>query len=139
MTSENKTVVVVKGFILNNGKALIIKRAADVRVGGGTWELTGGKINFGEDLEAALVREINEEVGLKVKIAKILFASSIQESARQIILLTYLCKCEDNKVVLSKEHTDFKWVRKEQLKRLLPANIINDFEKNHVFSLENLL
>jgi len=50
-----KFVVVLKGFILHKGKVLTVQRAHDDEVGGGTWELVGGQIHFGEDLEAALL------------------------------------------------------------------------------------
>jgi 8-oxo-dGTP pyrophosphatase MutT (NUDIX family) len=63
MTSLNEMVVVLKGFILHKGKVLMVQRAHDDEVDGGTWELVGGQIHFGEDLEAALLREIQEEVG----------------------------------------------------------------------------
>jgi 8-oxo-dGTP diphosphatase len=46
MTNANKIVVTVKGVILNGGKVLIVKRANDDEIGGGTWECVGGKIEF---------------------------------------------------------------------------------------------
>lgn len=60
----------MKGFILHKGKVLTVQRAHDDEVGGGTWELVGGQIHFGEDLEAALLREIQEEVGLDVTVER---------------------------------------------------------------------
>lgn len=78
MTGLNEMVVVLKGFILHEGKVLIVQRANDDEVGGGTWELAGGKIHFGEDLEAALLREIQEEVGLDVTAERILYATTSQ-------------------------------------------------------------
>jgi 8-oxo-dGTP diphosphatase len=66
MTNANKLIVAVKGLILHQSKVLIVQRANDDEIGGGTWELVGGKIEFGEDLEVVLIREIKEEVGLDV-------------------------------------------------------------------------
>jgi 8-oxo-dGTP diphosphatase len=135
MKLENpKTVVAVKGLILNDEKALIIKRGKNVKFGEGTWECVGGKINFGEDLEMALVREAKEEVGLEIAVEKILYATSYLSPERHLIILTYLCRSEKNNVVLSEEHLDYRWCTKEQLRQLLPANILNDFQKNNVFS-----
>ncbi|WP_354093871.1 NUDIX hydrolase [Clostridium gasigenes] len=140
MININKIVVAVKGVIFNHGKVLIIKRNENNDVGGGTWECVGGKIEFGEDLEAALVRETNEEVGLDITVENILYATTfLTDSTRQVVILTYLCRSNKCDVVLSEEHTEYKWATKDQLKNLLFIDIINDFEKNNVFSMEELL
>jgi 8-oxo-dGTP diphosphatase len=140
MTYANKMVVAVKGLILHEGKVLIVQRAKDDEIGGGTWELVGGKIEFGEDLETALVREIREEVGLDVTVEKILYATTFKtDPTRQVVILTYLCRSNNRDVVLSKEHIDYRWSTKEQLRLLLTPEIINDFERNNVFSLEELV
>ncbi|WP_066371617.1 NUDIX hydrolase [Neobacillus fumarioli] len=126
MSNTNKMVVVVKGLILNEGKVLMVKRSHDDEIGGGTWECPGGKIKFGEDLEAALVREVKEEVGLNVTVEKILYATTFKTNpARQVVTLTYLCSAKNNNVVLSEEHSDYLWAAKDQLKSL----------RNNVFSL----
>lgn len=135
MRQENKMVVVVKGVILLEGRVLIVKRAADDEVGNNTWETVGGKMEFGEDIEAALIREINEETGLTVTVDKILYATTFKtDPTRQIILLAYLCHSESHDIKLSAEHSDFKWATKEQLELLLPPEIMKDFEQNNVFS-----
>ncbi|WP_438804679.1 NUDIX hydrolase [Oceanobacillus saliphilus] len=132
-------VVALKGVIVNNGKVLIVQRAENDEIGGGTWECVGGKIEFGEDLEAALLREIKEEIGLSVTIEKILYATTFKtDPARQVVLLTYLCRSNSKEVILSKEHSNYKWATKDQLRLLLTPEIIRDFEKNNVFSLEVL-
>lgn len=139
MISQNKIIVCVKAVILYEGKILIIKRAENAHINEGTWEPVGGKLEFGEDIESALSREIKEEVGLDVSIEKILYATTFKtDPTRQIVILTYLCRSEKNDVVLSEEHEDYQWSTKDQLKQLLPPNIINDFEKNNVFSLIKL-
>ena len=139
MTNANKMVVVVKGLILYEGKVLIVQRAKDDEIGGETWELVGGKVEFGEDLETALVREIMEEVGLDVTVEKILYAITFKtDPTRQVVILTYLCRSNNRDVVLSKEHIDYRWSTKEQLRLLLTPETISDFERNNVFSLEEL-
>jgi 8-oxo-dGTP diphosphatase len=134
MKQENKMVVVVKGVILHEGRVLIVKRAADDEVGSSTWETVGGKIDFGEEIEAALIREINEETGLTVTVDKVLYATTFKtDPTRQIILLAYLCHSESHDITISAEHSDFKWATKEQLELLLPSEIMKDFKQNNVF------
>lgn len=136
MENANKTVVAVKGVIVHEGRALIVKRSDHDEVGAGTWECAGGKIEFGENLESALVREIEEEVGIDVAVEKILFATSFNtDPTRQVVILTYLCRPNHIKVALSEEHVDYKWATKEQLKALLTPDILQDFERHQVFSL----
>ncbi|MFC7686168.1 NUDIX domain-containing protein [Ureibacillus sp. GCM10028918] len=135
----NHILVALKGVIVNEGKALIVQRADDDEIGGGTWECVGGQIEFGEDLETALLREIQEEVSLNVTIEQILYATTFEAApTRQVIIITYLCSSQHRKVVLSKEHSNYTWAPTEQLRQLLPVNILNDFEKNNIFSLEAL-
>lgn len=137
MTKPNKIVVALKGVIVHKGKVLIVQRAKNDEIGGGTWECVGGKIEFGEDLETALLREIKEEVGLSVTVEKILYATTFKtDPTRQVVILTYLCSSNSKDAILSNEHSNYKWATKEQLRLLLSREIINDFEKNNVFSLE---
>jgi len=64
----------------------------------GKWEFVGGSINFGEDPETAIVREIAEEIGVQVEVVRLLpkiisdqqtFTSGDQ---LQVIVLSYECK-----------------------------------------------
>jgi 8-oxo-dGTP diphosphatase len=134
--TANKTVVAVKGLVINDGKVLIVQRSMDDEVGGGTWECPGGKIDFGEDLEIALMRELKEETGLDATVEKILYAASFNtDPNRQVVLLTYLCKTNSTNVVLSEEHSSYQWVTAQQMKVYLSREILEDLEKNDIFSL----
>ncbi len=136
---EKKIVVAVKGIVVNKGRVLIVKRSDNDEFGAGTWECVGGKIEFGEELEAALIREMKEEVGLDIIVEKLLFAVTFKtDPTRQVVILTYLCTSEDTEVKLSMEHSEFLWANKYQLKQLLNLDILEDFEKNNVFSLPEL-
>ncbi|MED3550778.1 NUDIX hydrolase [Cytobacillus praedii] len=136
MQREKKILVGVKGVIVNEGKVLIIKRSKLAHFSGGTWEPVGGKVEFGEDLEEALKREVMEEVGLEIAIEHILYATTFEtDPFRQMVIITYLCKSKNTDVTLSSEHEDYCWANANELKQLLPAIIMSDFDKNHVFSL----
>ncbi|EDL66071.1 NUDIX hydrolase [Bacillus sp. SG-1] len=133
MEAVNKTVVAVKGLVINNGKILIVQRAMDDEVGGGTWEFPGGKIDFGEELEVALVRGVKEETCLRVSVEKLLYATSFKtDPRRQVVLLTYLCKCDSCKVILSEEHSAYKWVTEEQMRVFLSPEILSDLERSGI-------
>ena len=59
-------VVGVGGVVVQDGKALIVKRAHEPRKG--EWSLPGGRVELGESLEDAARREIKEETGLDVDV-----------------------------------------------------------------------
>ena len=131
---ENKIVVAVKGVIIHDNKVLIVQRSADDETEPNTWECVGGKIDFGEELEDALMREVTEEVGLTVSVDRLLYAATFKRSEhRQVVILTYSCTTDDSTVTLSYEHQDYLWANREQMMRLLPKSIIDDFNRNCIF------
>lgn len=60
-----KRIDVCIAVIESEGRVLLAKRSKDQHQGG-LWEFPGGKVDLGETLEEALVREVREEVGLRV-------------------------------------------------------------------------
>ena len=58
-------IVVVAAVICRDGKILITKRVDTAHLAG-LWEFPGGKVEPGETLKAALMREIREEIGMNV-------------------------------------------------------------------------
>ncbi len=133
---ENKIVIAVKGIVLYNNKALIIKRDSSDEVGAGTWEFAGGKIEFGEDLEHALIREVKEEAGIDIVVEKLLYAATFKsDPTRQVVILTYKCQAMDDKVKLSEEHSAYAWASKEKLREVLFPAIVKDMDRYNIFPL----
>lgn len=136
---DNIIIVAVKAFILYNRKVLIVQRSGGNAIGAGTWELVGGKLEFGENLEDGLKREVCEETQLAITVEKLLFASSFKtHEYRQVVILDYLCHAKDNKVTLSYEHDDYKWAGKKTLKKYLSKNLIKKLEEHGVFEFTNI-
>jgi len=139
MELDRKIGVAVKGLVLYQGKALIIKRSDYEPFGAGQYECPGGRLEFGEELEKALQREIMEETGLIVTVERLLYATSFVKNAyRQVVVLTWLCKTQSDKVTLSSEHTEYIWAGKADLKALLAPCVEHDFERCGVYELEEL-
>ncbi len=135
---DNMTVVVVKGIILHDQKVLMIKRAEDDAIHPGIWEFAGGKIEFGEALEDALMREIREEVDLTVTVDKLLYAATFMtHEHRQVVVLAYACAALDAGVMLSFEHQDYLWADEAQMRRLIGRSIREDMDRyavwKHIF------
>lgn len=60
--NENMTKIGTLCHILNDGKILLIKKKRGI--GMGFWNAAGGKVEEGEDIKQAAVREVEEEIGL---------------------------------------------------------------------------
>jgi len=61
--------VAQKAVIVRDGKVLIMR---DVREEKEIWEIPGGRLNEGEEVQAGLMREIKEELGIDVEVVKVL-------------------------------------------------------------------
>lgn len=133
---NKQTKIALKGIIVREDKILVAKRALTDKIGAGNWEVIGGKLEFGEDTETCLRREVKEEVNLEIDIEGIIYAKNVViDEETQMFLVVYLCNYRDGEVKLSDEHTDFKWVSKEELREILSPEIRKDFEDNEVFEL----
>lgn len=126
-------VTAVKGIVQYDNRILIVQRAA-ADYGGGTWECPGGKIDFGEQPEDSLKREIEEETGLAVTVDRIAYASSLMtHPGRQVILLVYFCTATNDAVQLSDEHDDYLWADDAMFRQNIAPNILADFEQHRIF------
>ncbi|MEO9365073.1 MAG: NUDIX domain-containing protein [Nitrososphaera sp.] len=56
-----------KAFIVKDGQLLLVRKSADDPDQPGLWEVPGGRMELGEDLQDHIRREVREEVGLEVK------------------------------------------------------------------------
>jgi 8-oxo-dGTP diphosphatase len=85
--------VVAVALVDGEGRVLLQQRAPG-RAMAGLWEFPGGKVESGERPEAALVRELDEELGIAVEeadFAPAAFASA-DNAGRHMLLLLYLCR-----------------------------------------------
>lgn len=91
---KNPTMTVVAvALVGGDGRVLLQQRAPD-RAMAGLWEFPGGKVEPGETPEAALVREIEEELGLTLAPTALMPAcfASAPLGDRHMLLLLYLCR-----------------------------------------------
>jgi 8-oxo-dGTP diphosphatase len=85
--------VVAVALVDPSGRILLQQRAPG-RAMAGLWEFPGGKVEPGETPEAALIRELDEELGIAVApddLRPACFASA-PVGERHMILLLYLCR-----------------------------------------------
>lgn len=113
-----KDIYVVAAIIVKDKKILCTQRGP----GGPAahkWEFPGGKIEAGETPEEALVREIQEELGARVKIEG--FFMTIEHTYHgddgfNLMMDNYLCRLQEDFELL--EHEASVWLGQEALIRL---------------------
>jgi len=94
-----------------DGKIFIAKRQM-VGDMGGRWEFPGGKIEEGEDLETAVVREMQEEFGVTVSVGKKITSGSFTHRNKPCtldVLEIHFPHDGINQRFALTEHTDYKW------------------------------
>lgn len=109
------TVVVAVALIDPDGRVLIAERPPGKAMAG-LWEFPGGKIEPGETPEAALIRELQEELGISVKpacLAPFTFASH-EYTQFHLLMPLYLCRRWEG-TPTPREHSAIKWVRPREL------------------------
>jgi ADP-ribose pyrophosphatase len=91
--------VAVGVFIINDeGKVFLTKRSKHATNERGTWEIPGGKVNFGETLQDAAKREAKEEYDIDIEIIKQFPAQNhlIPQEKQHWVPTSFLCKIIGN-------------------------------------------
>ncbi len=113
---KNPTLIVVAAALVDADGRVLLQQRAPGRQMAGLWEFPGGKLEPGETPEAALVRELREELGIETEeacIAPATFASATL-GERHLLLLLFICrKWRGNPAPL--DAAALKWVRPHQM------------------------
>ncbi|MHB8207725.1 (deoxy)nucleoside triphosphate pyrophosphohydrolase [Mucilaginibacter sp.] len=97
------------------------------------WEFPGGKIEPNESPKQCIIREIKEELDIKITVKELLPASQFKYPSIVINLIPFICEHKDGVIIL-KEHADFKWLNRNELLDLEWADAdvaIVDYYLNH--------
>ena len=81
------------------------------------WEFPGGKVEAGETQEAALVREIQEELGMVIQVTTPLLTVEHEYLDFRITMHGLLCTALTAELTLH-EHVAYRWLRREHLDSL---------------------
>ena len=112
-----KILLVVAVALIDADDRVLIAQRPEGKALAGLWEFPGGKIDQGERPEAALIRELQEELGITVKeacLAPLTFASYAYPEFHLLMPL-YVCRRWEC-FVQSREGQARKWVRAKDLR-----------------------
>ena len=112
-----KTVLVSAVALIDPDGRVLLAQRPEGKSMAGLWEFPGGKVESGETPEIALIRELQEELGITVKepcLAPLTFASFAYPDFHLLMPL-YVCRRWEG-VVIPREHQALKWVRPNDLR-----------------------
>ena len=117
LLSEALPIILVSAVALvdTDGRVLLARRPPGKAMAG-LWEFPGGKVEPGETPEAALIRELKEELGIDTKescLAPFTFASHAYEKFHLLMPL-YVCR-RWNGTVTAQEGQELAWARAARL------------------------
>ena len=121
-----KIVLVAACALIDTDGRVLIAQRPEGKSMAGLWEFPGGKVDPGERPEVALIRELNEELGIVVNeacLAPLTFASHTYEDFHLLMPL-YVCRRWEG-TVAPHEGQKLAWVRPNRLKEypMPPADI----------------
>jgi 8-oxo-dGTP diphosphatase len=115
--------VVCAIIVRENGAVLVCQRALGSHLGG-LWEFPGGKVEPGESPEAALIREMREELALEVRCERALSPVEWDYGRGAMRLMPYLCRITAGEPQ-ALEHAALRWCSCEEFSALewAPADV----------------
>jgi len=133
MSQEEKIIGVTQKAIVirGDGKFLAILRSKTAPSYPEAWDLPGGELDYGEDPMGGIIREIKEETGLDVKNLKPFDTYGRENPVGFWVTIAYSCEAVTDEVTLSYEHSEFKWVNREEFLLLTSIPKISRFVSNY--------
>lgn len=126
-----KSIEVVAAVIVKDNKVFATQRGyGDFKDG---WEFPGGKMEFGETPQEALIREIKEELQTEIIVGDLLRTVDYDYPKFHLTMHCFLCEVASGELTLI-EHEAAKWVSEETIDSVdwLPADlvIIDDIKRS---------
>lgn len=99
----------VKAMIFHGGRLLLLQKKD--KEGLHPWEFPGGGVQPGEDFETALLREVQEETGLSIKLLSVSGTWTYRrDEHQQLDGIIFVAEASTDKVIISDEHLAYRWI-----------------------------
>jgi 8-oxo-dGTP diphosphatase len=96
--------------LIERGGEYLLARRRDI----GLWNLPGGGLEAGETVEEGLAREVMEEIGVSIRIVRVVGVYS--KPQKNEVVLTFLCKlASDQEPTVSDEISEIGWFQPDRL------------------------
>tara|TARA_E500000081_G_C5937905_1_gene263635 strand:+ start:209 stop:592 length:384 start_codon:yes stop_codon:yes gene_type:complete len=110
---DKDNIDVVAAVIKKNNLFLVANRSFEAK-SPGIWEFPGGKVEEKETFVSALIREIEEELSLKIQVGEKITSIDLNTSDRYICVHYFYAFIVSGHINLN-VHSEFKWVARDQL------------------------
>ena len=123
--------VIVKAVVEHEGKYLAVERwYNDCIVEPYQWEFLDGEMEFGETPENAAERLVAESTGLDSDVVDTLYTWGFTAGEICTIGIKFICRANSDEVFLSDDLSDYKWVSKEELAKVITKQaVVRDMVK----------
>lgn len=120
--NNRKSIEVVAAVIRDGDRIFATQRGYGEFKDG--WEFPGGKVEAGESPQAALVREIHEELDASINVGSLLKTVEYDYSSFHLTMHCFVCTLADGHLTL-KEHEAARWLDADRLEDVgwLPADL----------------
>lgn len=127
--------IMVKGIIQYNDRYLLVEKWYDDRIGDPyQWEFIDGRLEYGEDPERGVLRQIEEKTGLQAEVSRPLYTWSYMVGEIWNIGIAYHCIAMNDNVILSEDLNNHKWVTRDQFSQFITnKNMLRDVEKTDLW------
>lgn len=123
----------------SKGEFLVQKRSQNRMPMPGEWAATGGSVRSGENSRQAAVRELQEELGIRVKESEIRYVRRfVRKNSFTDVWYAGVDAVIPSLVLQTEEVQEAKWVSAEQLKQMIEDGRFHDYGDDYfetVFSL----
>jgi len=137
-------IVGVGGVVLHNGRVVLVKRG--VEPGKGKWSIPGGVVELGEPIREAVVREVEEECGLKVELGKekpldVLDSIVLDGEGKpkyHFVLLQFLIRAKGENLKASSDVVEARWVCLDDVAKYDLTKTTRNFFREHLDELKKI-
>ena len=106
-------ITVAAAIIHRDQQILLTRRKPDAHLAN-LWEFPGGKVEAGESLEAALQRELREELDIEVEVLDEFYATTHHYATRAVALHFFNCRITQGEP-RALDVAEFRWVNSSEL------------------------
>jgi 8-oxo-dGTP diphosphatase len=113
---DKKFGVAVKAMIKNNkDEYLVLSKSDKDDINPKQIDIPGGRLEFGEDFEEALKREVKEELGIDIEVGNCSRVWSLIKDDLHLVGITFNAKFMKGNIELSFEHDNYFWLKKNEV------------------------
>lgn len=118
--------------IEKDDKYLILKRSEEKDFAPSTWETVTGRLDADESPIDGILREVEEETKLKVKVQYPLDVGFFYRGGKEfpMVFISFYCKYLEGEVSITWEHSEYKWITLEEAIQLPDLRYFHIMFKN---------